>query len=142
MSGCLPFDTVGGISVLQLQTLFSVGNELDAKEEQSCAIFSLLVEALNETLRRTYQAAAKAASDADDPLETAAIWEKLGSFADDILTVLSSLKELYPFCGTPELYDLALDYKSAAQRRAADDREEALCLSENWIPAGLFPVMK
>ena len=141
MSICLPFDAVVGLSALQLHTLANIGSELDAAEEQSCVIFSMLVEGLDETLRRTYQAAAEAARNADHLSEASTVWDKVGAFADDILTVLASLKELYPHCGTPQLYDLALDYKLASQQRSADSKEEASCLNENRIPAGLFPAM-
>ncbi len=141
MSTCLPFDAVVAVSVVQLDTLVMVGNQIDVKNIQSCFVFSSLVEGLQEVLRQTYRAAAGAARDADTPTEAAIVWEKMGAFADGILKKLFSLKEVYHDCGTPALYDLAVDYKSACQRRHADSQEEAACQNENRIPAGLFPAM-
>ena len=141
MSICLPFDDLVAVSTVHLGTLASVASQIDSKSEQSCLVFASLVEGLEEVLRQTYQAAAKSAREADNSADTASVWEKMGVFADGVLNGLFSLKEVYIDCGTPELYDLALDYKLACQRRYADSQEEAACQNENRIPAGLFPAM-
>ena len=141
MSTCLPFDAVVALSAVSLDTLAAVGNQIDAGNTQSCFVFTRLVEGLQAALRQTYQFAAQAARDADTPAEAAVIWEQMGGFADGILKKLFSLKEVYYDCGTPALYDLALEYKSACQRRYHDSQEEAACQNQNKIPAGLFPVM-
>ena len=141
MSACLPFDAVVTASAVQLDTLVMVGNQIDVKNTPSCFVLSSLVEGLQEVLRQTYRAAAGTARDAGNPSEAAIIWEKMGTFADGILKKLSSLKEVYYDCGTPALYDLALDYKSACQSRHAGSQEEAACQNENRMPAGLFPAM-
>ncbi len=43
----------------------------------------------------------------------------------------------YPQCGTPELYDLTLDYIIAAQGRRSQNMEDAECLKMP-VPNGLF----
>lgn len=141
MSTCLPFDALVAVSAIQLDTFAAIGNQIDAQNTQSCFVFARLVEGLETVLRQTYQAAARSARDAGNPADAAVIWEQMGGFVDGILKKLSSLKEVYHDCGTHALYDLALEYKFASQRRHNDSQEEAACQNENRIPAGLFPAM-
>ncbi len=56
--------------------------------------------------------------------------------------MLKAWKDIYPHCGTPELYDLALDYKIAAQERLTENMQDAEWLKNNpAAPNGLFQPM-
>ena len=62
----------------------------------------------------------------------------MSEFCDLALNALRSLKEKFPYCGTPELYDLALDYKLVADERYQENLRDSECLSLK-IPENLFP---
>jgi hypothetical protein len=68
----------------------------------------------------------------------AQIWKAIEGFCDFTITTLKDLKDKYPGCGTPELYDLALDYKLACQKRHRGAIEEATC-QKVAMPDRLFP---
>jgi len=59
-------------------------------------------------------------------------------YADHVLVSLSVLKDRNPGCGTAELHDLALDYKTAAEKRYQADLEATLC-QKAPLPEGLLP---
>ena len=63
---------------------------------------------------------------------------KDSEICDSILKALKSLKDSRPECGTPQLYDLALDYKNAAFKRYQLN-QEAIQWEKTEIPEGLFP---
>jgi hypothetical protein len=50
----------------------------------------------------------------------------------------SGLRDIYPGCGTPELYDLALDYMREADKRYYQNLQDSEC-AKTQIPKGLFP---
>lgn len=141
MSIGLPFDTLVAVSEVQLETLAAIGNPRAVEHAAPPFILSKLVGALQETLRRTYAAAATAAREADGPAEAADVWKRMGTFTDAVLELLVLLKDNLSDGSSSALYDLALDYKLACQRRYTDCEGEVSCLNENRIPAGLFPVL-
>ena len=59
-------------------------------------------------------------------------------FCDLALGVMKSKKNEIAYCSTPELYDLALDYKLACQKRHKGVLEEIECASKE-MPKKLFP---
>jgi hypothetical protein len=60
----------------------------------------------------------------------------MGDLGDAVVTVLRELKSTYPNCGTPELYDLMLQYRGEAQERYYQNLQDSECQT---TPAGLFP---
>ena len=73
-----------------------------------------------------------------DLRELCDIWKTASEICDSILKALKSLKDSRSECGTPQLYDLALDYKNAAFKRYQLN-QEALQWEKTEIPEGLFP---
>ena len=71
------------------------------------------------------------------PEGAANLWKEMVSFCEEAIKVLWKLKNLYPGCGTPELYDLALDYRQQAEERYQQNLEDSQC--QTPIPEGLFP---
>ncbi len=87
---------------------------------------------------QTYGVAAALAKKADDLNEVAEIWNAMGHFCHSALQILADLKHKYPQGGAPELYDLLLDYKLAANKRYTNALQEATC-QKTEFPKGLFP---
>src|SRR5216684_371184 len=81
------------------------------------AAFSKQVRLVEGILVQTYGIAAKLTRDIEDLQEIAEIWKQMGLFCNLVLQALSSLKDKFACCGTPALYDLALDYKLACDKR-------------------------
>jgi hypothetical protein len=65
------------------------------------------------------------------------IWKEMTEYCESALAVLKDLKDKYFYCGTPELYDLVLDYRGEAQKRYYQNLQDSEC----QIPQGLFPEM-
>jgi hypothetical protein len=82
--------------------------------------------------------AAAMARKADELNEVAEIWREMSAFCQPALEILAVLKDKYPGCGTPELYDAVLDYKLAADKRYKGVQEEIACQKVD-PPKGLFP---
>jgi len=66
------------------------------------------------------------------------MWKGMNELCDQALSALKHLKDVYPNCGTPELYDLTLDYKSAAYKRYTENLQDSECRNTP-LPTGLFP---
>ena len=69
--------------------------------------------------------------------ESARIWKSMADYANQVMVLLSLLKDRNPGCGTGQLHDLALDYKAAADKRYQDDLEATLC-QKTPLPEGLL----
>ncbi len=67
----------------------------------------------------------------------AKLWKEMVGFCEEAINALWKLKNLYSGCGTPELYDLALDYRQQAEERYRENLEDSQC--QTPIPKGLFP---
>lgn len=145
MGASVPFDSLVEVSQVQLRTFAAVGSELDAHNENMARALSTLAETHEDLLKRFYQVVAIAAKQAEHPADAAAAWDMMVSFANDTLSTLSASFDFHNrFAGNSarRLRDLALDYKLASEQRRDASQEEAACLNENRIPAGLFPAMK
>ena len=92
-------------------------------------------------LVQSYGIAAAMARKADDLSDVAEIWNAMSLFCRSALTSLGALKNKYPYCGTPALYDRVLDYKLACDKRYRGAMEEVECQKKEF-PKGLLPEMK
>ena len=108
------------------------------QSQAQCVAFNLCVRNVQAAVIHTYQLTAFASLQEPDPGKAAVLWKEMSKFCESALVVLRSLKDSYPYCGAPELYDLALDYRSEAERRYADNQQDSECANP---PAGLFPKM-
>jgi hypothetical protein len=85
-----------------------------------------------------YQVCAFSAVREVDPAQAASMWKQVSSLCENALRALRHLKVAFPACGTSELYDLTLDYKSEADKRYYQNLQDAEC-ARTKIPEGLFP---
>jgi hypothetical protein len=138
MAACLSLNDFVASHKVEVERTWKVAHSLDPKAPESCGVFGQQVRALGRSLDSTYRAAALLARRTERVAELAEIWKAVSVACDEVLGALKSLKDDYPGCGTPELYDLALDYKSAASKRYELNRE-AIEWSNEKMPDRLFP---
>ena len=139
MATCLKFEDLIQIGEPTLSQLETVGNAYsDYNAPGACEAFAKQVRLLEGTITQNYRVAVSIAKRTADLEEVASVWKQMGDFCSQILRILSGLKVKYPYCGTPELYDLTLDYKLASDKRYRDALEEIECQKQN-LPMGLFP---
>lgn len=132
------FETVNTVNQCQIREMQKAARTLDPLAPDSCMQFSQHVRNVQAAIIHTYQIVAHAAIREADPASAAKLWKEMSDLCDTALAALKELKSLYPTCGTSELYDLALDYKSAAWRRYTENLEDAEC-PPNLLPNSLFP---
>jgi hypothetical protein len=131
-------ELLGSVNRCQVAELEKAGKQLDPSAYDSCAVFGQHVRNVQAAVIHTYQLISFAAIRETDPAKAMSLWEEMVRFCEDALNVLSGLREVYPQCGTHELYDLALDYRREAQDRYLSNREDSECVTTQ-IPAELFP---
>jgi hypothetical protein len=139
MAASLTFNDLVGIGLPQIEELRRVGESFaSAQEPGACDAFQKQVRLVEGSVRQTYAAAATLARRAESLEEAAEIWGAMSRFCQPAIQALSDLKNKYPRCGAPELYDLVLDFKLAADKRHKGTLEEIECLKTEF-PEGIFP---
>lgn len=138
MSPCLSLSDLVELHQIEVQRTETTAQSLDPTVPESCSIFGRQVRALEGSLVSTYRAAAYLAQRTDNVEVLVEIWSAVSTACDAVLRALKTLKNDYPLCGTPEVYDLALDYKNAANKRFQLNRE-AIEWKNAKMPDGLFP---
>ena len=137
MTACL--DDFFAINRLQIEELQRIGDSFpDPNTPAACEAFTGQVKTVEAILRTIYGLVASEAKRASRLPDVAEIWSRTSLFCDSALQTLSSLKNRYPYCGTSELHNLALDYKSACVKRNRRVLEEIECQNLE-LPKGLFP---
>jgi len=130
-------EDLNAVNRCQISEMAKAGRTLDPQWHDSCVQFTKLVGNVEAVILHTYQLTAHAAIREADPAKAAVLWREMEELCRDTLKELKELKEVYPQCGTPELYNLTLDYMKAAQDRRLQNMEDAECLKMP-IPNGLF----
>jgi hypothetical protein len=139
MKTCLSFDDLFRINRPQIDEMRRVGESFPNDQAPgACEAFSCQVRVVEGLLIQSYRIAVALAKKTEDLPEVAEIWRQMSSLCNLTLEALASLKDKYPYCGTPQLYDLALDYKLACDKRQRGIMEELTCQSADF-PKGLFP---
>ena len=139
MKAFLDVETLVESATPQLTEMARVGASFpNPQSEEAYAQFSHQVSMLEGALKQTFRAATLLARKNSELAEIADVWQRMSRFCDAVLLTLSSLKENYAHCGTPELYDLALDFKQACEDRLRDVQEEMECQKID-LPKGLLP---
>jgi hypothetical protein len=139
MKACLSFNDIIEVNQPQIQEMERVGRlHSNGDTTEACAAFTQQVRLAEGTVSQTYRLAASLARRTDELKEVEEIWKKLSQFCQSVLQVLAALKDKFPQCGTPELYDLILDYKLAADKRYQGVEEELACQKTDF-PKGLLP---
>jgi hypothetical protein len=130
-------EMVGAVNRCQINAMEKAGKELDPSRVESCEEFGNHVIAVKAALIHTYALVAHASIQEKSPEAAAELWKTMVVFCEESLNVLRKLKDLYPHCGTPQLYDLSLDYRQEAQERYLSNLEDSKC--QTPIPDRLFP---
>lgn len=133
----IKLEDLNAVNRCQISEMAKAGRTLDPQWNDSCVQFTKLVRNVEAVIRHTYQLTAHAAIREADPAKASVLWREMEELCQAALTELKELKEVYPQCGTPELYDLTLDYVIAAQERRSQNMEDAECL-KTPVPNGLF----
>jgi hypothetical protein len=129
-------ETLTAVNRCQVSEMERSGKSLNPEQAGSCEIFSRHVDNVESAIRHTYQVVAYIAVREQNPENAAKMWMQMSAFCDEALRVLKMLKDDFSHCGTPAVYDLALDYKLAADKRYIQNTEDS-----EWqkIPNQLFP---
>ncbi|MCI0642042.1 MAG: hypothetical protein L0Y70_23440 [Gemmataceae bacterium] len=139
MKTCVSFEDLIQIHRPQIEEMQRVGESFSHPDSpDACQSFTHQVRMVEGTLRQTYREASALARRTEDLREVSDIWSRMSSFCNFALQALASLKDKYSNCGTAELYDLALDFKLACDKRYRGVVEEIACQSMEF-PKGLFP---
>ena len=142
MKACLNFSDILGVGRPQVEELQKIGDAYEGPEVPgACEAFTRQVRIVEGILVQTYGIAVAMAKKAEDLDEVAEIWAAMSRFCLSALSSLATLKGKYPYCGTPALYDMALDYKLACDKRYRGAMEELACQKMEF-PKGLLPEMK
>lgn len=142
MKACLNFDDILEVGRPQIEEMQRIGDAYANPDVPgACEAFTRQVTIVEGVLVQSYGIAAAMARKADDLSEVAEIWSAMSSFCRSALTSLATLKNKYPYCGTPALYDKTLDYKLACDKRYRGAMEELEC-QKIQFPKGLLPEMK
>ena len=129
---------VTSVNHCEILDLAVAGDTLDPQKPDSCDEFRGHVRGVQAVIVFNYKMTAHRALRESDPAKAADLWRQMAELCDSALSKLLKLKDKYPYCGTPELYDLTLDYKEAAFSHYRENLEDAECL-KNPVPDGLFP---
>ena len=138
MNDILDSEVLNSVNRCQIAEMEKMGRELDPQQPNSCERFGERVRQVEAAIRHTWQLTAFASLREADPATAAKLWKRMSELCDRSLAVLKEFKDKYSFCGTPELYDLTLDYKIAADKRHYQNLEDAECV-QTPPPNGLFP---
>jgi ribonucleotide reductase beta subunit family protein with ferritin-like domain len=122
----------------QVENLEKAGKSLDPTDQNSCAVFNQYVSNVHATILYNFQLTGFRAVRKSNPADAASLWLEMKNLCEEAMNVVQAYKELYPACGTSELYDLALACWSEAEDRRRANAKDAECLNKP-IPVGLFP---
>lgn len=141
MPACLSFEEVFSTGKPRVEKLKVVGDSFVAYDDPgACEAFAEQVDGVEDFLKEIYRIAMLYAR-REEPSEVAKILNLMSDFCTSAMKTLSGLKTKYPYCGTTELYDLALDYKIACDQRYNNVLAELECQNQ-ILPTGLFPSKK
>jgi hypothetical protein len=133
------FDVLDAVNRCQIAEMEKLGQQLNPEDPASCEQFVDQVRNVQAVIIHTWQMTAFASLREPDPAAAAKLWKRMSQLCDSALTVLKQVRAKYPHCGTPELYDLTLDYKRAADKRHYENLKDAEC-AQTPPPKGLFPL--
>jgi hypothetical protein len=133
----IKLEDLDAVNRSQISEMSKAGRTLHPGRSDSVIQFAKLVKNMEAAIRHTYQLTAHAAIREPDPSKAANLWQEMEELCKSALSEIKALKEVYPQSGTPDLYNLTLDYLLAAQQRRAQNVEDVECL-KTPVPKGLF----
>ncbi len=134
----ITLEHLNSVNRCQIAEMEKAAKEFDPNKSGSGETFSLHVRSVQAAVIHTYHLTAFASLREPDAARAAVLWKEMVTFCEQALTSLKLLKERYPLCGASELYDLALDYRSEAEKRYHQNLQDAEC-ARMPTPNGLFP---
>ena len=139
MKACLDVETLVESAAPQLKEMIEAGASFgDPNSVEDCEAFTHQISMLEGTLKQTFRAATLIAKKSGELEEVANVWKRMQLFCESVLTTLVELREKHPWCGTPGVFDLTLEYKQACEDRLRDVEEEIECQKTD-LPKGLLP---
>jgi hypothetical protein len=139
MEPCVPFKTILEIGRGELDEMAQAADiaqsKIDGQDDGDA--FEDKVKLVEGFMRQVWRIAVQTSRNTDELESIASIWQSFISFCDDVVRISEAYKDAFLHGETSELYDLALDYRIAAQERYNDVLEEIRCLKIE-TPAGLF----
>jgi len=129
-------DYLSLVNECQITEMQKAGQDLIPDAVGSLEVFSEHVRNVEAALIHTYQITAFVAVREPGPQHAAKHWKEMVRICERALTATKELRDKFPNCRTPELYDLALDYMLEAQKRFHENLQDSECPSP---PEGLFP---
>jgi len=141
MNTCLSFTEIIAINHAPVAEMERLGARYpDQRAPGAGEVFRRQVRLVESVLVQTYGLGASVARKAESLEEAAVVWRDTSALCNGVLAVLTELRHRYPDCGAPQLYDLALDYKLAADKRSKEVQEEIEC-QKHPLPPGLLPAL-
>lgn len=131
-------ELLSSVNNSQIVELERAAERLDRSQAGSTEAFGVQVRNVQAAIIHTYQVTAFASVRESDPASAAKMWKQMSAFCEKALAVLRMLKDKHPSCGAPELYDLALDYRSESEKRYYQNLQDSEW-AKTPIPEGLFP---
>jgi hypothetical protein len=121
-----------------IRQLVKVAKEHPSPETsvEDCRAFSGQVFLVEGMIEATFGVALQHVREEPNPELIASIWRAVDGLCHRALVVLSSLKDQFPKCGTPETHDRVLDLKSEVISKLSRVDSEIKC--QHLIPDSLF----
>lgn len=112
----ISLETLGSINRCQIREMEVACQHLDPAAEGSCKELGHKVRNGQSAIIHTHQVVARLAIQQADANAAAMLRKEMNELCDATLLALRELKDKYAYCGSPELYDLALDYNITAEQ--------------------------
>lgn len=134
----ISLETLASLNQFPFDEMNRTAEQLDPTNQNSCWAFTRCVISCETALKQMYRASVLLAKEAEGDVAEAQIWKQMVVYADGAIQTLAKFEQRYPDCGTPGLYNLALDYRIAAQERFEASLSAKECQT-NPVIARLFP---
>src|SRR5437762_3301713 len=113
----ITLEHLNSVNRCQIAEMEKAAKDFDPEDFGACEAFSNQVRNVQAAVIHTYQLTAFASLREADAAKAASLWKEMVAFCEEALTALKTLKDRFPHCGAPQLYDLALDYRGEAEKR-------------------------
>jgi hypothetical protein len=118
------FEVIKQSNLCEINRMDQIDQSAGTPYEKSKKV-SASITAVEAMIVHMYQLTSRFALLEREPTGAANFWKDYVSLCDAALTRLNSWKAAYPECGTGELYDLVLDYRSEADSRYYENTQDA-----------------
>jgi hypothetical protein len=140
MKPCIPIEEFTDLANTWSGLFATAMKYPDETSGDACIEFSEKVAILQTMLKVTYRDFALSARETETPADEMSVWLKAISYCDSLAETMTVVLDRFPHCGTQELHDLALDYRSSCMKRFENARKGLAC-KKTGLPKNLFPEM-